>query len=165
MKSKLQKLSFLKNIEGQPFNLISVPIVGFNILFQGNVLASFSTLEFEVHGRVGQSGKNMRKIWENTRKHENWWENMVIYNVLAIFHKHIFPTYWYSASLARAIFANILSTMMIDIRVSENIFTNIERTIHVNISDESFFHICRYFHSYGESHICKPMQTLEALSA
>ena len=86
MKSKLQKLSFLKNIGGQPFNLISVPIVGFKILFQGNVLASFSTLEFEVHGREGQSGENMRK-------HENRLENMVIYNASAIFRKHIFPTY------------------------------------------------------------------------
>ena len=83
---KLQKLSFLKNIGGQPFNLISVPIVGFKILFQGNVLASFSTLEFEVHGREGQSGENMRK-------HENRLENMVIYNASAIFRKHIFPTY------------------------------------------------------------------------
>ena len=145
MNSKLQKLSFLKNIEGQPFNLISVPIVGFNILFQGNVLASFSTLEFEVHGRVGQSGKNMRKLWENTRKHEHWWENMVIYNVLAIFHKHIFPTYWYFAHLARAIFANILSTMMIAIRVSVNILTNIERAKYANISDESFFIFANIF--------------------
>ena len=158
MKSKLQKLSFLKNIGGQPFNLISVPIVGFKILFQGNVLASFSTLEFEVHGREGQSGENMRK-------HENRWENMVIYNASAIFRKHILPTYWYFATLARAIFANILSTMMIAIRVSVNILTNIERAIYANISDESFFYICKYFHSYGESHICKPMQTLEALSA